>query len=74
MIHWTRQPNNNSVTTPTFLRRAVIRNGLRARVYEPMLEALCSMRGDPDAKALKFLTEAWKAAHAKAKALGWLAP
>ena len=41
---------------------------------EPVLEALCSMRGDPDAKALKFLTEAWKAAHAKAKALGWLAP
>jgi len=39
-----------------------------------VLEALCSMRGDPDAKALKFLTEAWKAAHAKAKALGWLAP
>ena len=41
---------------------------------EAELEALCSMRGDPDAKALNFLTEAWKAAHAKAKALGWLAP
>ena len=41
---------------------------------ELVLEALCSMRGDPDAKALNFLTEAWKAAHAKAKALGWLAP
>ena len=31
---------------------------------EPVLEALCSMRGDPDANALNFLTEAWKAAHA----------
>jgi hypothetical protein len=41
---------------------------------EPVLEALCSMRGDPDATALKFLTEAWKAAHAKAKTLGWLSP
>jgi hypothetical protein len=41
---------------------------------EPELEALCSMRGDPDAKTLTFLSEAWKAAHAKAKALGWLAP
>lgn len=46
----------------------------RRVAIEPVLEALCSMRGDPDAKALNFLTEAWKAAHAKAKALGWLAP
>ena len=45
----------------------------RRVLNEPVLEALCSMRGDPDAKALKFLTEAWKAAHAKAKTLGWLA-
>ena len=45
----------------------------RRVLNEPVLEALCSMRGDPDAKALKFLTEAWNAAHAKAKALGWLA-
>jgi hypothetical protein len=30
----------------------------------PMLEALCSMRSDPDAETLRFLTEAWKAAHA----------
>jgi len=37
-----------------------------------MLEALCSMRSDPDAETLRFLTEAWKAAHAKAKALGWI--
>ena len=46
----------------------------RRVLNEPVLEALWSMRGDPDAKALNFLTEAWKAAHAKAKALGWLAP
>jgi len=46
----------------------------RRVLNEPVLEALCSMRGDPDAKALNFLTEAWKAAHAKARALGWLAP
>ena len=45
----------------------------RRVLNEPVLEAHCSMRGDPDAKALKFLTEAWNAAHAKAKALGWLA-
>jgi hypothetical protein len=38
----------------------------------PMLEALCSMRCDPDAETLQFFTKAWKAAHAKAKALGWL--
>jgi hypothetical protein len=38
----------------------------------PILEALCSMRCDPDAETLRFFTEAWKAAYAKAKALGWL--
>jgi hypothetical protein len=38
----------------------------------PMLEALRSMRSDPDAETFWFLTEAWKAAHAKAKSLGWL--
>jgi hypothetical protein len=27
---------------------------------------------DPDAETLQFLAEAWKAAYAKAKALGWL--
>ena len=37
-----------------------------------MLEALCEMRSDPDAETLQFLSEAWKAAYAKAKALGWL--
>ena len=39
---------------------------------EATLVAMCSMRGDPDAPTLKFLTDAWKAAYAKAKALGWL--
>jgi hypothetical protein len=38
----------------------------------PMSEALCSMRSDPDAVALRFFTEAWKAAYAKARSLGWL--
>ena len=37
-----------------------------------MLEALCEIRGDPDAETLRFSTEAWKAAYARAKALGWL--
>ena len=38
----------------------------------PMSEALCSMRSDPDAEALRFFTEALKAAYAKARSLGWL--
>jgi hypothetical protein len=38
----------------------------------PMLEAVCEMRADPDTDTLQFLSEAWKAAYAKAKALGWL--
>jgi len=38
----------------------------------PMLEALCSMRSDPDAETLRFFNEAWKVAYAKAKSLGWL--
>ena len=29
----------------------------------PMLEALCSMRSDPDAETLRFFNEAWKAAY-----------
>ena len=37
----------------------------------PMLEALCDIRSDPDTETLQFLSEAWKAAYAKAKALGW---
>ena len=39
---------------------------------EPMLVALGSMRCDPDADTLAFMAEAWEAAHAKAKTLGWL--
>ena len=38
----------------------------------PTLVATCSMRCDPDARTLEFLADAWKAAYAKAKALGWL--
>ena len=37
----------------------------------PTLVATCSMRCDPDAQTLEFLADAWKAAYAKAKALGW---
>jgi hypothetical protein len=39
---------------------------------EPLLMALEPMRYDPDAEEAKFLAQAWKAAHAKAKELGWL--
>lgn len=38
----------------------------------PMLIALDPLREDPDAERSKFLAEAWKAAYAKAKVLGWL--
>ena len=38
----------------------------------PTLDALCDLRTDPDLETLQFLTEAWKAAYAKAKSLGWL--
>ena len=44
----------------------------RRATHEPTLVALCSMRSDPDATTLAFLMEAWHAAHAKAKKLGWL--
>jgi hypothetical protein len=44
----------------------------RRNPNSPMLEAMCSMRSDPDAETLRFLAEAWKAAYAKAKAIGWL--
>ena len=40
----------------------------------PMLEAFCDMRSDPDSDTLRFLIEAWKAAYAKARALGWFEP
>jgi hypothetical protein len=37
-----------------------------------MLMALEPMRDDPDSEAAEFLVQAWKAAYAKAKELGWL--
>jgi hypothetical protein len=39
---------------------------------EPMLIAVTSMRRDPRPDELAFLAQAWKAAYAKAKELGWL--
>ena len=43
------------------------------RVFDtPMLEAVDLMRRDPDREETAFLVQAWKAAYAKAKALGWL--
>ena len=38
----------------------------------PMLEAVDLKRDDPDREETEFLVQAWKAAYAKAKALGWL--
>jgi hypothetical protein len=38
----------------------------------PMLEAVDLMRHDPDREEVAFLVQAWKAAYAKATALGWL--
>jgi hypothetical protein len=37
-----------------------------------MLMALDPMRDDPEPEELSFLVQAWKAAFAKAKSLGWL--
>jgi hypothetical protein len=37
-----------------------------------MLEAVDLKRDDPDREQAAFLVQAWKAAYAKAKALGWL--
>jgi hypothetical protein len=44
----------------------------RRVLNEPVLEALCSMRGDPDAKALKFLTEAGRPPTPKRRRLAGL--
>ena len=44
----------------------------RRELNSPLLEAVCSMRSDPDLETLRFLAEASKAAYAKASALGWL--
>ena len=38
----------------------------------PMLEAVDLKRDGPDREQARFLAQAWKAAYAKAKALGWL--
>ena len=38
----------------------------------PMLEAVDLKRDGPDREQAEFLAQAWKAAYAKAKALGWL--
>jgi hypothetical protein len=38
----------------------------------PVLIALDPMRDDPDKERTQFLVQAWNAAYAKAKALGWL--
>jgi hypothetical protein len=40
--------------------------------YAPMLVALDLVQQSLDADRLAFLAEAWKAAYAKAKDLGWL--
>jgi hypothetical protein len=39
---------------------------------KPILVALDPIRDDLDTEKTKFLVQAWKAASAKAKALGWL--
>lgn len=44
----------------------------RRELNSPLLQAVCSMRSDPDLETLRFLAEASKAAYAKASALGWL--
>jgi hypothetical protein len=38
----------------------------------PLLVALDSMRHGLDVERLEFLAQAWKAAYAKAKDIGWL--
>ena len=44
----------------------------RRVVDAPMLEAVDLERDDPNREEAEFLVQAWKAAFAKAKALGWL--
>ena len=44
----------------------------RRELEAPTLVALCPLRSKPDPKTLKFLSDAWEAAYAKAKVLGWL--
>jgi len=55
----TRPSNGQSVT-------------YRGEFHTPMLVALDSLKGHLNAERLAFLAQAWRAAHAKAKELGWL--
>ena len=55
----TRDANGQSVT-------------YRREFYAPLLVALVSLKGRLDAERLAFLAQAWRAAYAKAKELGWL--
>jgi len=56
------------------VRRPATGHSIRYRrvLDAPMLEAVDLERDDPDREQTAFLAQAWKAAYAKAKALGWL--
>ena len=56
------------------VRRPATGHSIRYRrvLDAPMLEAIDLKRDDPDREQTAFLAQAWKAAYAKAKALGWL--
>jgi hypothetical protein len=56
------------------IRRPASGHSIRYRrvLDAPMLEAIDLKRDDPDREQAAFLVQAWKAAYAKAKALGWL--
>jgi len=56
------------------IRRPASGHSIRYRrvLDAPMLEAVDLERDDPDREQTAFLAQAWKAAYAKAKALGWL--
>ena len=56
------------------VRRPATGHSIRYRrvLDAPMLEAVDLERDDPDRERTAFLAQAWKAAYAKAKALGWL--
>ena len=44
----------------------------RRTADEPLLVAIDLMRRDPNPAEVEFLVQAWKAAHKKAKELGWI--
>ena len=56
------------------IRRPASGHSIRYRrvLDAPMLEAIDLKRDEPDREQTAFLVQAWKAAYAKAKALGWL--